>query len=275
MNSGASESSRGAAIDEAGRRRVRSVGSAGPMSTSRAETAVSQFAAVRERLVERRRELGMSMSALARKIGVSPSMISQIERGQSLPSVETLFALAEALGATVDTFFGATPEDGPPGARAPADGVTVRPATAAAPAPEADRHRYFVPKEGRAAISIQGGVRWERLTPRAMVDLDFLELIYEPGAQSSEHLYPHPGFEMVLVIAGRLEIYVGFERYVLDPGDSIAFASALPHRYVNPLAQESRAVTTIIHEPLINLGSGPTGVSSISPSARAVRRGHP
>lgn len=264
MSDHAAESSRDP-VAAAGRRRVRRLGSGQPMSRAPAETAVSQYAAVRERLVERRRALGMTMSALARKIGVSPSMISQIERGQSLPSVETLFALAGALGATVDTFFGATPEDAAPENEAPAAGAAAG----------ADGHRHFVPKEGRAAIKIQGGVRWERLTPRAMVDFDFLELIYEPGAQSSEHLYPHPGFEMVTVIAGRLEIDVGFEHYILDPGDSIAFTSALPHRYVNPLAQESRAVTTIIHEPLINLGSGPTNVSSISPSARAVRRGHP
>ena len=79
-----------------------------PTNPSYTELAEQQFATVRERLIERRRELGMTMSALARQIGVSPSMISQIERGQSLPSVETLFALAAALGLTVDTFFSAS-----------------------------------------------------------------------------------------------------------------------------------------------------------------------
>ena len=221
------------------------------MSTSPAETAVLQYEAVRERLSERRQELGMSMSALARKIGVTPSMISQIERGQSLPSVETLFALAEALGATVDTFFGSPdPAAGTPSSSKRASGPAKAEAGAAASADP-----YFVGRENRTAISIEGGVRWERLTPRPMVDLDFLELIYAPGAQSSEHLYPHPGFEMVLVISGRMEIYVGFEHYVLDPGDSIAFSSSLPHRYVNPLDQESRAVTTILHEPVVTLGN--------------------
>ena len=38
-------------------------------------------------------------------VGVSPSLISQIERGQSQPSVATLFALAESLDVPVDAFF--------------------------------------------------------------------------------------------------------------------------------------------------------------------------
>jgi transcriptional regulator with XRE-family HTH domain len=202
----------------------------------------------------------MSMSALARAIGVSPSMISQIERGQTLPSVETLFALAHALGASVDTFF----ENGPATSLA-ADGLsTTRPRSEATSADG----RLVVPKEARATIAIHGGIRWERLTPRAMEDFEFLELIYEPGAESSEHLYPHPGYEMVLVLSGRFEIQVGFEHYTLDPGDSIAFDSSLPHRYVNPLSQESRAVTTILHTP-------PVGASGDGVSHRALRRGHP
>src|ERR687891_2849333 len=48
---------------------------------------------------------GLKVSALARAVGVSPSLISQIERGQSRPSVSTLFALAEALEVPVDAFF--------------------------------------------------------------------------------------------------------------------------------------------------------------------------
>ncbi len=203
----------------------------------------------------------MSMSSLARAIGVSPSMISQIERGQSLPSVETLFALAGVLGATVDTFF----EDGPD-LQATVSAEAATPYSRAHSAPD---HRFLVPQDERATMSIHGGIRWERLTPGPMQDFDFLELVYEPGAQSSEHLYPHPGFEMVLVLSGRFEIQVGFERYVLDPGDSIAFDSSLPHRYVNPLEQESRAVTTIVHVP------APSVLAQPDVFDRAVRRGHP
>jgi len=217
--------------------------------TSATRTAEMQFAAVREQLVERRRALGMSMSALARRVGVSPSMISQIERGQSLPSVETLFALAAALGATVDTFFSTSqsePLEEAGRTRPPAQGETRDPATGAA-----GEHSYVVRRDRRAAINIQGGVRWERLTPQTLEDVEFLELIYEPGAESNEDLYRHSGFEMVMVLEGRFEIQIGFEKHVLEPGDSIAFASSLPHRYRNLLSEPSRAITTILRDPAL------------------------
>ncbi len=53
---------------------------------------------------------------------------------------------------------------------------------------------------------------------------------------------------MVLVLAGTLTVFVGFERYELDVGDSIHFPSTVPHRYVNVGEIEARAVTVILHD---------------------------
>ena len=58
-------------------------------------------------------------------------------------------------------------------------------------------------------------MRWERLTPTQLDDLEFMELVYAPGAESNSALYRHPGMEMVLVLEGRLTIFVGFDRYEL------------------------------------------------------------
>jgi transcriptional regulator with XRE-family HTH domain len=181
-------------------------------------------AAIGERLAAHRARRGVKVSALAREIGVSPSLISQIERGQSRPSVSTLFALAEALDVPVDAFF----RNGEPAA-APGD-------------------RYAVRRADRAVIDVEGGVRWERLTPTALDEVDFMELAYVPGAESGASLHTHPGFEMVLVLSGRLAIEVGFDRYELEPGDSIAFPSTLPHRYANPGEEDARAVTAVVKQ---------------------------
>jgi quercetin dioxygenase-like cupin family protein len=105
-----------------------------------------------------------------------------------------------------------------------------------------------VRRENRAAIDIEGGVRWERLTRDTMEYLDFFELIYQPGAESHPRQYTHPGTEMVLVMQGLLEITVGFERYRLGPGDSIDFPSSMPHRYVNSGGQTAHAVTVICYD---------------------------
>ena len=193
-----------------------------------------------------RAKRGMKVSELARRVGVSPSLISQIERGQSRPSVSTLFAMAQALEVPVDAFFrGGDAEPVPPDAPRLPSAPAGRRASAALPD---SNHRYLVRADERAAIDIDGGVRWERLTPTTLDHVDFLELIYGPHAESNPTLYRHPGSEMVLVLNGRLDIYLGFERYELGPGDSIHFPSSFPHRYVNPTDETARAVTVILHD---------------------------
>jgi transcriptional regulator with XRE-family HTH domain len=185
------------------------------------------------RIAAYRTQRGLRVSDLARSVGVSPSLVSQIEHGQSRPSVSTLFAVAETLGLPVDAFFREQPD--------PAS--HVEPTVARAPSDP-----YLVRRAERVVIDIEGGVRWERLTPTPLRDVEFLELVYGPGAQSSPTLYRHPGTEMILILTGRLDIHIGFDRYHLTPGDSMQFSSALPHRYVNPTQETTRAVTTILRD---------------------------
>ena len=215
-----------------------------------ADPPVDPADAIGQRLAALRVQRGIKVSGLAREIGVSPSLISQIERGQSRPSVSTLFALAEALEVPVDAFFRDSDGELPAhieavarGGDQPAD--TEQAAAEDRPAPG---HRYMVRKGERAAIDIEGGVRWERLTPTTLDHVDFMELVYAPRAESNPTLYRHPGTEMVLVMEGRMDIYVGFERHELGPGDSIHFPSSFPHRYVNPTDEVTRAVTVILHD---------------------------
>ena len=104
-------------------------------------------------------------------------------------------------------------------------------------------HRYVVRRNDRASLDIESAVRWERLTAGPLAELEFLELRYGPGSESNAALYRHPGRELVLVLSGRLQICIGFERDDLGPGDSIDFPFSFPHRYVNATENEVRAVT--------------------------------
>jgi transcriptional regulator with XRE-family HTH domain len=212
------------------------------------------------RLAAHRAQRGMRVAELAREVGVTPSLISQIERGMSRPSVSTLFGIAQALDVPVDAFF--REPQRPPAAAVQPDG-SPRPGGADEPGPaKAADGRYAVRRGGRAVIDIEGGVRWERLTRNTLDHLDFFELVYEPGAESHPRQYTHPGTEMVLVMSGCLEITIGFERYLLEPGDSIDFPSSMPHRYVNPSGQTARAVTVILYDC-------PGGAGQAPPDARA------
>lgn len=207
-----------------------------------------------------RRGRGMKMVDLSRAAGISPSMISQIERGHALPSVSTLYAIAEALGVTVHDLFAAEGHRAMPASDSvitqPDEGPAVEAGTTVLE--QLTRHRMNFDWTGPGSIGpvvrggerqfceLAGGVRWERLTPADLPDIDILATEYRPGAASSEHLYRHHGQEMHLVTEGRLVIELAFQRYELEAGDSITFDSTEPHRYSNPYEETARGVSVLL-----------------------------
>ena len=176
------------------------------------------------RLREERDRAQISQRELARRIGLSASMISQIESGQSKPSVSTLYAIVSELGVSVDDIFRSGN-----GAAASADAEG-----GSGPGSVID-HGAMVRYEDRHVIDLDSGVRWERLTTHEHEDVDFLHVIYDVGGTSAsdDKMMRHPGREYGVVLEGRLGVQLGFEEYALGPGDSIAFDSTQPHRLWN------------------------------------------
>jgi transcriptional regulator with XRE-family HTH domain len=182
----------------------------------------------------RREEQGVSLRELARRVGVSPSALSQIETGKSRPSVSTLYAIVSELRMSLDDLFGSI--------EAPASPTAARRRARAASATGTGRGVAAAAEQGRVqragsrtAIELESGVHWERLTPTADPDVDFLAVTYDVGGASSHDgvLIRHPGREYGLVLTGELEVTVGFDTCVLGPGDSISFESTTPHRLRN------------------------------------------
>ncbi len=195
------------------------------------------------RIAALRAQRGWPVAELARRAGVSASLVGQIERGQSRPSVTTLVALARAVDVSVDALFQAAPFT----AADPPTALAAAPPPSALPdLPPEPPHRYVVRRGKRRVIDIEGGVRWEQLTPATLDRADVLEIVHAPYAVSHNAGYRHPGSEMVLVLSGRLRIEIDGEHYDLDPGDSIWFPSMCEHRYVNPTGEETRAVVARI-----------------------------
>jgi transcriptional regulator with XRE-family HTH domain len=215
----------------------------------------------RLRLVRVGREL--SVRELARRVGCSASLISQIERGVSVPSVGVLYSLATELGSSLDyLLFGSDqgprrrPGEADPDASAdagPGAGGDLDAGPAGAPGAgpaEAAPPRTIVQRAGgRKIIDLASGVRWERLTPQSDATTDFLEVIYSPGGHSTDERRPlrHDGREYGLIISGTLQANVGFESYELGPGDSIAFDSATPHEYLNKTGDYVHAIWVVVH----------------------------
>jgi len=169
---------------------------------------------VGNRLRTERERLGISLRELARRVGVSPSLVSQIELDRVNPSVSTLYALVTELGMTMSDVFG----DSGAGER------RVRPLP--------DDDGLAESPDTRRVINLESGVRWERLTPHSDRDVEFLYVVYPVGAAScaEDALMTHGGKEYGYVSSGTLGVRVGFEEYELGPGGSIAFDSSSPHR---------------------------------------------
>ena len=112
------------------------------------------------RLREQRERQGLSLRELARRIGVSASLISQIERDKVNPSVSTLYSLVRELGLGMGDLF--STDDG---------GPFVPPA--ASP---------LVTPDSRALINLESGVTWERLTAAADPGVEFLRVVSTSAA---------------------------------------------------------------------------------------------
>jgi len=167
---------------------------------------------VGSRLRAERERLGIGLRELARRVGVSPSLVSQIELDRVNPSVSTLYALVTELDMTMGDLFGDS---------RPEERVVVQLRGGLAEEPET-----------RRVINLESGVRWERLTPHSDRDVEFLYVVYPVGAAScpEDALMTHGGREYGYISSGTLGVRVGFEEYELGPGGSIAFDSSSPHR---------------------------------------------
>lgn len=188
------------------------------------------------RIRRERARRGMSLRRLAREVGVSASMISQIETAKSQPSVSTLYAITNALGMSIEDLFAVSDES------AVSTGSAARGARGALPtvvealgsfAP--DRLGPLVRPAQRQRLELDSGVTWELLGKLPQHAVDFLLITYAPGGTSSSSggLMRHPGSEYGFLLNGGLVATVGFETFRLGAGDALSFDSTTPHGYRN------------------------------------------
>jgi transcriptional regulator with XRE-family HTH domain len=204
--------------------------SAAPRSTSRKSPEAAGVplngAVIGGKLRAERERQGITVREMARRVDVSPSLVSQIERGLVRPSVGTLWSMTTQLGLAMDGLFTCTER----GASATEQAPDISRIGNAVPI----RHASAVVQRGhnRQHIRLAGGVAWERLTAAPDGQVEFLHVRYEAGAEScpENSFFRHGGREYAYVLDGRLGLQIGFDRYELSPGDSVSFESHNPHR---------------------------------------------
>ena len=182
-------------------------------------------------LIRRERQnQGLSLRELARRVGVSASMLSQVETGRTRPSVSTIYAIATELGLSIDALLSdreaavatatAAAAGGTAAAAGAAAGPRVRRGPVGSAAAAADLASQLVRPEQRRKLELESGVTWELLSDLLPHLVDFMFVTYEPGGRSSSSgkLMRHTGTEFAFLVRGKLKIQVGFDEYVLQAG---------------------------------------------------------
>jgi transcriptional regulator with XRE-family HTH domain len=181
----------------------------------------TQNGALGERIRALRDGMGLSLRDLAERSGVSAPMLSQVERGETSPTL----AIAERIAAGLDLSLSQL-------LRLDEDGHVV------------------VIRRGEGRSRSRRGHRVEELTPplpgqRADVSLHRLE----PGAATAGPGDPplhEPGSrETAIVLGGAVALVIDGEQHELTEGDSVTFDADLPHHLENP-GQEPAELLAIV-----------------------------
>ena len=180
-----------------------------------------------------RLDRGVSLREMARRIGVSPSFVSQVELGKAQPSLGTLYGFLSELDLSLDELMPST------NSAQPSTGGSIR-ANAEGPFGMAAFTEMWMqlgstaqPWSDHPRVQMKG-VTWRRLTADDPM-VDFLHVTYEAGSESCppENLMRHEGHEYGHIMSGSLRVQVGFETFDRGAGDAINFPSTTPHRLGN------------------------------------------
>lgn len=118
------------------------------------------------------------------------------------------------------------------------------------PQQEARPHCVVTYPGNRRRLVMDWGVVWDQLAPNSGRYLDFMEIVYPPGASSTNdhHMLRHTGFEFGYLLEGELEVTCGFEVFTLRPGDALGMDSAVPHLLRNRGSVPARGIWCVHHD---------------------------
>ncbi len=157
-----------------------------------------------ERIRKIRIDKKMTIKEIAEKVGVTSSLLSQVEKNKTNPSVNSLMAIAKALEVPISAFFDEEPLADP-----------------------------VIRSNQRNFLKTQSGVTYYLLTPEPFKHhVALIYNVFEKGATVGE-MYSHEGEECGFVIEGRLEVVCENKTYILETGDSIILDSTKPHKCTN------------------------------------------
>jgi len=170
-----------------------------------------------QKIRDLRNERGMTLGDLAEKIRVSPSLISQLERGGINPSISLLKSIVDVLGTSLSSLLG-----------------------------EEEKNPQEVPhvmkERERKTLTTEGGVKFVLLSGNYDLGCEFIINEWPARSSTGGEKYVHEGVECGLLLEGEMELELEDKTYHLKAGDSITFPSNIPHRLNNAGRRTARAI---------------------------------
>ncbi len=165
-------------------------------------------ASVGERVSQVRDKRGLSLEDVSQRTGIDVSMLSKIEEGAVAPPLGTIIKLAKALEMRMGYFISG----------------------------EEDRPYTIVRHSDRKVVSRYDskkakyyGYEYESLAPHKKERHMEPFLVTLEAAETEEERSTHDGQEFIFVLQGQMEVRLGEELHILDPGDAIYYDSTVPH----------------------------------------------
>lgn len=157
-----------------------------------------------------RKNKDLSIRELAKLANITPSMLSQIERGLANPSIQTLKSLAQALEVPIFSFF----------------------------LEETNMADLVVRSSNRKKMVIEN-LSYELLSPDFTGSLAVAIMHVPPNAYSSEKLMGHKGEEIAFILEGKIKVHLGMEEFILEAGDSLKIPAHMEHKWENHFSQNA------------------------------------
>jgi transcriptional regulator with XRE-family HTH domain len=158
---------------------------------------------------------------LGQHTGLSPALLSKIERGRLFPTLPTLLRISLVFGVGLDFFFA--------GARDRPLVVVVR----------KDERVQLPERPGASEVAF----RFESLDyPATERRFNCYYAEFFPVAAHQLRPHAHPGFEFIYAIQGVLSVHLNGDQHALSAGDSMYFDSSVPHAYRRSAGRSCRAV---------------------------------
>lgn len=172
-----------------------------------------------EKISHIRKQKSLSIRDLAKLAEVTPSLLSQLERGLSNPSLNTIKAISKALDVPLFTFF----------------------------IDEVDNKELIVRKDNRKKVIFpkNNDIVFEVLSPESANSVEFAIVNLVENSTISNELMSHKSIELAYVLEGKVKIYIENDEFILETGDSVTIPPGTNHRWENPFNKLARIIFSI------------------------------